>query len=348
MKRIGVIFGGRSGEHEVSLLSAVSVIEAVDKEKYSVVKIGINHDGKWFLFEGDTEAVADGSWEKTAKPIEAESIGQYIDFALPILHGTFGEDGCIQGLFEILDIPYAGCGVLASSLCMDKAMAKAIFEYRGIPTCKYVLVFAEEVHEDAKAAAEKVYKEFNGTVFVKPSNMGSSVGISKARDVAELEVALEEAAKFDRRIIVEEAVNGREIETGVIGNFRPEAGAVGEIKVAADFYDYSAKYSEDKGTVVQVPAELPKKLAEKVRELAVKAYKAMSCEGFARVDFFLSNDTGELFINEINTIPGFTKYSMFPLIWENAGVNFTELIERIVELGYERYNDKNKRQTVYR
>ena len=348
LDKIGVIFGGRSGEHEVSLMSAAAVIDAIDKTKHEIVKIGIDHSGKWFLFDGETSEIADGSWEKSASAIKPGDIKNLVDFALPVLHGTFGEDGTIQGLFEMLDIPYAGCGVLASSMCMDKAVAKGIFVQSEIPTCDYKLVYAEDVKRDVCDEAAKIMTKFAGDVFVKPAIMGSSVGISKARNIEELKRALLLAAKFDRRILIEEAVNAREVETGVIGNFYPEVAAVGEIAAAADFYDYEAKYSDDMGTVITVPADLPEATIKKIRKLALRAYRAMSCEGFARIDFFVSRDTGEVYINEINTIPGFTKYSMFPSLWKEAGVGFTDLIERIVELGYERYNDKNKRQTVYR
>ncbi len=343
MERIGVIFGGKSGEHEVSLLSATSVIEAIDREKYDVVMIGITKKGQWKLYGGDVKNLADGSWEETAEDIEASDLKQLADFALPILHGPYGEDGTIQGLFEMLDVPYAGCGVLSSALCMDKVSAKKIFERMGLPTARYKLVYAEDVREDMDSVIKEVEAELPYTLFVKPSNMGSSVGISKVRNREELREALTLAGKYDRRIIVEEGINCREVETGVLGNHKPEVAAVGEIVAKLDFYDYTAKYTDDAGTELSIPAKLPSSTYEEIRGLAKKAYMALDCSGFARIDFFVDKDTGEVYINEINTIPGFTKYSMFPLMWKEAGLSFRELVERIVDLGYERYHAKNNR-----
>lgn len=345
MKRLGIIFGGRSGEHEVSLLSAASVIEAVDKNRYELVMVGITREGRWKLYEGPVSDIPSGAWEQSAKEIEISSLGTLIDFAFPVLHGPYGEDGTIQGLFEMLDLPYAGCGVLASALCMDKVSAKKIFEEAGLPTSRYVLLYREELEEDIDKAADIVEEELSYVVFVKPSNMGSSVGISKVRNRKELKKALLAAARYDRRIIVEEGINCREVETGVIGNYDPQVAEVGEIVAKLDFYDYTAKYTDDAGTEISVPASLPERTYEKIRRFAKEAYMATDCSGFARIDFFVEKNTGEVFINEINTIPGFTKYSMFPVMWQAAGVSFTELIERIVEFGYERYYAKNNRQT---
>lgn len=343
MEKIGVIFGGKSGEHEVSLLSATSVIEAFDREKYDVVMIGITKAGQWKLYQGDVKAIADGSWEVAASPIEISDLKRLVDFALPILHGPYGEDGTIQGLFEMLDIPYAGCGVLSSALCMDKVSAKKIFERMGLPTAGYRLVYAEDVRENGDSIVRELETALPYPLFVKPSNMGSSVGISKVRNAEELRDALILAGKYDRRIIIEEGINCREVETGVIGNHRPRVAAVGEILPKLDFYDYTAKYTDDAGTELAIPAQLPEDTYEEIRRLAKEAYMALDCSGFARIDFFVDKDTGEVYINEINTIPGFTKYSMFPLMWKEAGVPFGELVERIVELGYERYHAKNNR-----
>ncbi len=343
MKRIGVIFGGKSGEHEVSLLSATSVIEAIDRKKYDVVMIGITKKGQWKLYGGDVKNLADGSWEETAEDIEASDLKKLADFAFPALHGPYGEDGTIQGLFEMLDIPYAGCGVLSSALCMDKVSAKKIFERMGLPTARYKLVYAEDVREDMDGVVKEVEAELPYTLFVKPSNMGSSVGISKVRNTEELRAALTLAGRYDRRIIIEEGINCREVETGVLGNHRPEVAAVGEIVAKLDFYDYTAKYTDDAGTELSIPAKLSPSTYEEIRSLAKKAYMALDCSGFARIDFFVDKDTGKVYINEINTIPGFTKYSMFPLMWKEAGLSFRELVERIVDLGYERYHAKNNR-----
>ena len=343
MKRIGVIFGGKSGEHEVSLLSATSVIEAIDRKKYDVVMIGITKNGQWKLYGGDVKNLADGSWEETAEDIEASDLKKLADFAFPALHGPYGEDGTIQGLFEMLDIPYAGCGVLSSALCMDKVSAKKIFERMGLPTARYKLVYAEDVKENMDGVIKEVEAELPYTLFVKPSNMGSSVGISKVRNTEELRAALTLAGRYDRRIIIEEGINCREVETGVLGNHRPEVAAVGEIVAKLDFYDYTAKYTDDAGTELSIPAKLSPSTYEEIRSLAKKAYMALDCSGFARIDFFVDKDTGKVYINEINTIPGFTKYSMFPLMWKEAGLSFRELVERIVDLGYERYHAKNNR-----
>lgn len=345
MDRLGIIFGGKSGEHEVSLLSAKSVIDAFEGSNHQLVLIGITKQGQWKLYNGKTNRIADGSWEQYAEPFAIHELSDLIDFAFPVLHGTYGEDGTIQGMFEMMDIPYAGCGVLASASCMDKVTAKMIFEREGIPSCKYTLVCREEIEEDIEKAIDTVEDKIPYPMFVKPSNMGSSVGISKARNREQLRKGLLEAAEFDRRLIIEEGLNCREIETGVVGNYYAEAAAVGEIIQKQDFYDYEAKYTDDAGTELSIPAELPEETYEKIRELAVKAYKVMDCSGFSRVDFFIERETGKIYLNEINTIPGFTKYSMFPSLWKAAGTDFSELVERIVTLGYERYNAKNHRKT---
>lgn len=346
MKRIGVIFGGRSGEHEVSLLSAASVIEAIDRNKYQVVMIGITREGQWKLYLGELSEIPSGAWEETAEDITVSQLKDLADFIFPVLHGPYGEDGTIQGLFEMLDMPYAGCGVLASALCMDKVSAKKIFEEAGLPTSGYKLVYSEDLAEHMEEIIADIEAELPYVMFVKPSNMGSSVGISKVRNADELRQALLLAAKCDRRIIIEEGIDCREVETGVIGNHKPQVAAVGEIVAKLDFYDYTAKYTDDSGTEISIPAQLPKLTYEKIRTLAKEAYRACDCSGFSRIDFFVDKKTGEVYINEINTIPGFTKYSMFPKMWEEMGVGFTELIERIVEFGYERYYAKNNRQTV--
>lgn len=351
MIKIGVIFGGKSGEHEISLMSAASVINALDKTKFKPFFFGITKEGKWKHFEGNTAEIENGQWEKNAKDFNPGSLKEYIDFALPILHGPYGEDGTIQGMFEMLDIPYAGCGVLASSLAMDKAIAKDIFAKAGLPICKHALTFSEDfMSDDGKedinlmnVEIDKIEEKVPYPMFVKPANMGSSVGISKAKDRAELHKALLEAAKYDRRIVVEEGIDCRELETGVIGNHKPEAAAVGEILPSSEFYDYKAKYFDGGQSRICVPADVPKEIKDKIRNIAVRAYMALDCAGFSRVDFFLEKDTNRIYINEINTIPGFTKFSMFSKLWVEAGVPYPQLIERIVDFGYERYYAKNSR-----
>lgn len=351
MKKIGVIFGGKSGEHEISLMSATSVINALDKNKFELYFFGITKEGKWKHFEGAVSDIENGQWEKTAKDFNMGSLKDLVDFALPILHGPYGEDGTIQGMFEMLDIPYAGCGVLASSVAMDKAIAKDIFAKAGLPICKHALIYAEDflnahgevdlktIEEEAKRIESKVPYP----MFVKPANMGSSVGITKAKDRESLYKALLEAAKYDRRIVVEEGINCRELETGIIGNHRPKAATVGEILPSAEFYDYKAKYFDGGQSKICVPADIAPEIREQIREIAVKAYMALDCAGFARVDFFLEKGTNKVYINEINTIPGFTKFSMFAKLWGEAGVSYAQLIERIVEFGYERHHAKNSR-----
>lgn len=341
-KRIGIIFGGRSGEHEVSLLSAASVIRAMDKEKFEPVFIGITREGEWKLFKGTPEEIENGAWANLSRDLNISDLPHLIDFALPIIHGPYCEDGKLQGLLEMLDIPYGGCGVLASALAMDKLLAKDVFARIGLPICKHVYVSKAKFERAPEDALDEVQEKLGYPCFVKPANMGSSVGISKAYDRESLKKAFELAVLYDRRIIVEEALDIRDVEAAVIGNEYPEVAEVGEILAGNDFYDYDAKYT-DGVSHMQIPADITGEQRDLIRKYALKAYGAIDCEGFARCDFFVDRKTGKVYINEINTIPGFTKYSMFPLLWEAAGVSYPEVIERIIELGYERYNAKNNR-----
>ena len=357
-KRIGIIFGGKSGEHEVSLLSAASVIRAIDKKKFDLFYIGITREGRWMAvprvfgrdIDGDSDITADivenGSWEKVGTEFNPGDLKEYIDFALPVMHGPYCEDGRIQGLLEMVDIPYGGCGVLASAVAMDKAVSKEIFEKAGLPVCRWELVTRAQVKDSMDDVAKRVENSLGYPCFVKPANMGSSVGISKALDRQQLREALKKALEYDRRIIVEEFIDCREIETAIIGNDVPEAAAVGEILPSAEFYDYNAKYCDGGASKLCIPARLSEETTDRIREMAVKAYSAIDGEGYARVDCFIDKKTDSIYLNEINTIPGFTKYSMFPLLWEAAGVKYHETIERIIELGYERYYAKNSRKTV--
>ena len=355
-KRIGIIFGGKSGEHEVSLLSAASVIRAIDKEKYDLFYIGITRKGEWLgvpqVFGRDSEGdhditpdiIENGSWEKVGEEINPGDLGKFIDFALPIIHGPYCEDGKIQGLFETLNIPYGGCGVLASAVAMDKAVSKELFEKAGIPVCRYELVTRRALAEDEEGSLGRIEKKIGYPCFVKPANMGSSVGISKAASREQLKEAIKLALKYDKRIVIEEFIDCRELETAVVGNEDPEAAAVGgEILPSAEFYDYNAKYCDGGASKLCIPADISEETAAEIRNLALRAYSAIDGEGFARVDFFIDRKTGRVLLNEINTIPGFPKYSMFPLLWEAAGVKYGEVIERIIELGYERYNTENSR-----
>ena len=348
MIKLGIIFGGRSGEHEVSLMSAVSVLKTLNRNKFEPVTIGITKSGQWLYYEGEPCYIEDGSWEKTAVPFEIGHLKETIDFAFPVLHGPYGEDGTIQGLFEMLDVPYAGCGVLASAVAMDKAIAKELFAYNGLPVCKHVLILSETLKFGSDEAEcimpeviDAIEKQMPYPLFVKPANMGSSVGISKAKDRTSLAAAMIQAAKFDRRLLVEEGLDCREVETAIVGNHDIEVAVVGEILPSAEFYDYTAKYLDGGKSRLCIPANLPQKLCNRIRDIAAQAYRALDCTGYARIDFFLEKSTGKVYINEINTIPGFTKYSMFPLLFRESGTPYSRIIERIVDYGYERYYAKN-------
>ena len=360
MIKLGIIFGGRSEEHEVSRLSATSVIGAVDTSKYEIVPIGITRDGRWYLYDGPVEKIATGEWEEYVVKALEENPEKYafsvvgaggrplkdiIDFALPIVHGTYCEDGKLQGLLEMADIPYGGCGVTASAVAMDKIIAKELFIRAGIPVCPYVAVSAEELDEDPEAAVNRIEEELGYPVYVKPANQGSSVGISRVTDGSGIMEALRYGAQFDRRILVEKEIDCREIETAVLGNYRPEAAVTGEIVATDGFYDYDAKYLDDGKPKMKIPADIPAEISDKIREYAVRGFSAIDGAGFARCDFFIDKVTGDIYLNEINTLPGFTSFSMFPLLWENAGLPYSETIERIVELGYERYHAQNCRKT---
>lgn len=315
--RVAVIYGGRSGEHEISLRSAESIMKAMDRSKYEIAEYFISKDGKW-----------------RPKPIQPEP-GAHpdIDVVFPVLHGTFGEDGTVQGLLELADLPYVGAGVLGSSLSMDKEMMKRVCRERGLPVVEYVTL-ARGCMDTSAVVARLPFP-----VFVKPANLGSSVGISKARDRAELEKALALAAEYDRKIIVERGIDGREFECSVLGNENPEASLPCEVFPSREFYDYEDKYLLDQAKF-QLPADLPAEKTAELRRLAVACYQAVECEGMARVDFLLEGATGRLYINEINTIPGFTSISMYPKMWEQSGVSYPKLIDRLIELARERHAAK--------
>jgi D-alanine-D-alanine ligase len=389
--RVGILFGGRSGEHEVSLLSAASVFNAIDKEKYEVVPIGITKDGRWLTAEhaenllegkpihqprhlraGDPEetpgAAVLAQGESVVVPPEpmhrdgglmpfqtdaahlrrSSDRAINVDVIFPVLHGTFGEDGTIQGLLELADIPYVGAGVLGSAAGMDKDIMKSLFIAAGIPIVKHVTILRSDWEKHAKKVAKLVDAKLGYPVFVKPANLGSSVGISKAHNRAELGPAIEEAAKFDRKIVIEQGVGGkkkkaREIECSVLGNDEPVASVPGEIVPVKEFYDYDAKYL-DEGSELIIPAKLTKTQTKKVQELAVKAFKAVDCSGLARVDFLMDPKTQKIYLNEINTMPGFTSISMYPKLWAASGLSYSDLIDRLIRLGIERHEDKKKNQ----
>lgn len=333
--RIAVIYGSKSGEHEVSLVSASNVIDALDKEKYEVIRVFISKELEWFLDpKGDQSLLA---------PYNPMDLKKDADFVLPILHGPNGEDGTIQGLLELLKIPYVGCKVLGSCVCMDKAYTKVILEKAKINQAKYVYIkkiantyaiIDEEFNEtelNLKEICGNVATKLGFPVFVKPSNSGSSVGIRKANNLEELLLAIEHAGLFDSKIIIEEGIDAREIECAVIGNETVSASCVGEILPAEDFYSFNAKYNNSDSRV-EMPANLPEELSEEIRQTAVKAYKAVDAKGLARVDFFVERNTNKIILNEINTMPGFTTISMYPQLWEKCGKPYSELLDELINL----------------
>lgn len=354
---VGVVFGGKSAEHEVSQMSATSVINAIDKEKYNIVPIGITKDGKWKRYNGETNLIEDGGWKlavnnndddvfaiisnKDKEVLSNQELGDTIDVIFPILHGPMGEDGTVQGMFETLDVPYVGAGVLASALCMDKAFAKTVFESQNLKVARCVLVLKHKVKNELDRYVQEC-EDLGYPLFVKPANLGSSVGITKAHDREELVKGLEEALEYDRRVLVEEFIDGREIECAVLGNDHPKASVLGEIIPSHEFYDYESKYFDDGKSKLIIPANVDKELSDKIRAIAVDAYMGVDCTGLARVDFFLEKETNEIYINEINTMPGFTRYSMYPLLWKETGLGYSELIDELIQLAIDRYDNKNK------
>jgi D-alanine-D-alanine ligase len=388
--RVGILFGGRSGEHEISLLSAASVFKAIDKAKYEVVPIGITKDGRWLtstdaerlltgkplgherhLRAGDPDATPSAavlqSGEAVVVPPEPHKPGTSmtpfqsdaparrasdrainVDIIFPVLHGTFGEDGTIQGLLELADIPYVGAGVLGSAAGMDKDIMKSLFRAAGLPIVKHVTLLRSEWESASKKVQKLVESKLKYPIFVKPANLGSSVGISKARDRKELGPAIDEAAKFDRKIVIEEGVGGkkqkaREIECSVLGNDKAEASVPGEIVPSAEFYDYSAKYL-DEGSQLIIPAKLAKSETKQFQQLAIAAFRAVDCSGLARVDFLMDPKSRKIYLNEINTMPGFTSISMYPKLWAASGVTYPKLIECLIQLGLDRHREKKKNQ----
>jgi D-alanine-D-alanine ligase len=396
--RVGILFGGRSGEHEVSLLSAASVVNAIDKTKYEVVPIGITKDGRWLTAEhaerllkgdagggahatptqlraGDPEATPGAAVLATGESVvvppeparreaglapfqthattdanlrRASDRAINVDVIFPVLHGTFGEDGTIQGLLELADIAYVGAGVLGSSAGMDKDVMKSLFRAAGLPIVKHVTVVRSQFEHEPEKLQKLVESKLKYPVFVKPANLGSSVGISKAHDLKELGPAIAEAAKFDRKIVIEEGVGGkknkaREIECAVLGNDDPKASIAGEIVPCKEFYDYDAKYLAE-GSELVIPAKITKAEMKTVQRLSIAAFQAVDCTGLARVDFLMDPKSRKIYVNEINTMPGFTAISMYPKLWAATGVPYPELIDRLIRLGIERHEDKKRNQ----
>jgi len=387
--RVGVIFGGRSGEHEVSLLSAASILKAIDRERFDVTPIGITKEGRW-LAAGDAQGLLSGGASKVERPLRAGDpeatpgaellhqgiptlmapeparssalgnagrahAGAALDVVFPVLHGTFGEDGTIQGLFELAGIAYVGSGVLGSAAGMDKDAMKRLFAQAKLPIVKHVTVLRAAWEKSPKKTISAIERALKYPMFVKPANLGSSVGISKAHDRKELGPALTEAAKFDRKLVIENGVGGggvggkkmraRELEVAVLGNDDPKASVVGEIVPGKEFYDYEAKYLAE-GSVPVIPAKITREQSRAVREMAIKAFKACDLAGLARVDFLMEPEGRKrIFVNEVNTMPGFTQISMYPKLWEATGLSYTDLITRLIELALERQAEKER--TVY-
>ena len=346
--KIAVIFGGRSGEHEVSLMSARSVLNALNPEKYDIEQIGITHEGAWLSGENVLSAFENSETEKLEPIIfppdpthhASRNTFHAFDVVFPILHGTYGEDGTIQGLFEMADVAYVGAGVVGSAVGMDKGIFKDVMVANDIPVVEGVLVLRSEIETGINAVIEKVEK-LGYPVFVKPANMGSSVGVSKCDNRSSLNEGLIEAAQYDRRILIERGINAREIEISVLGNENPQASVPGEVEPSREFYSYEAKYV-DGTSGLMIPAPISAELTQKMREIAIQTYKVIDCAGMARVDFLLDKDSGEFYLNEVNTIPGFTSISMYPKLWEASDLPYPQLVDRLIELAIERKEDRDK------
>ena len=361
--RIGILFGGRSGEHEVSLMSARSVVRVLDVKRYDVTLIGITHDGQWLAGENALDALEKGNpspltpvtllpqaGQRTLFALKDGALTPYaeLDVIFPVLHGTFGEDGTIQGLFELIGLPYVGAGVLGSSVGMDKALFKDVMRANGIPVLDSIVLTRRAIEQDIETAIAACEKVSAYPLFTKPANLGSSVGISKVRSRSDLYEGLLEAARFDRRVLVERGLDKpREIEVSVLGNDQPIASVPGEIRPSDDFYTYNAKYIDDRSELI-IPANLSESKQEEIRNLAVAIYQAIDCAGMARVDFLYSESTGEIYVSEVNTIPGFTSISMYPKLWEAAGISYPELVDRLVSLALERNADQQRTERQYR
>lgn len=360
--RVGVLFGGRSSEHEVSLASAKNVMEALRQAGHEVIPIGITREGRWLpqpdawlqltaeaqernvgrhlLTQESPGELVPRTWQLSEQPLPA------IDVIFPVLHGPYGEDGTVQGLLEMANVPFVGSGVLGSALGMDKAVARKLFAYHGLPQVRHLVVQRHHWRAKPEAILSQIEATLAYPLFVKPANMGSSVGVSKVRDRRQLQEALDYAAWYDRKMLVEEAVlHARELEVSVLGNHEPVASIAGEIIPANEFYDYNAKY-ENEGSRLLIPAPIDEMLMERVRRYAVHAFQALECEGLARVDFLMNGETHELFVNEINTMPGFTRISMYPKLWEASGLSYPELVHRLLELAIERYQERQEFSTV--
>jgi D-alanine-D-alanine ligase len=360
--RLGILFGGRSGEHDVSLASAASVMKALDPAKYEIVPIGITRDGHWRVGSGAVQLLpqvlengepvtpsVDPTGPKLL-PITPSTLAPdprpQVDVVFPVLHGTFGEDGTVQGLLELADLPYVGAGVLASAAGMDKDVMKRLFREAGLPILAWELVLRADWEKNPGAVRKRIERKLRYPLFVKPANLGSSVGISKVRNQRELPAAMGLAGQYDRKILVEKAVNAREIECSVLGNDAPQASVPGEVIPVNEFYDYEAKYIKE-GSELIIPAPLTFRQTRRVQEVAVRAFQAIDGAGMGRVDFLLDRNTGKVYVNEINTIPGFTSISMYPKLWEASGVSYSQLLDRLIELALERHREKAHTRFTY-
>jgi D-alanine-D-alanine ligase len=361
--RLGLLFGGRSTEHEVSIASATSILHALDPNRYDVRLIAVDPTGRWHL--GTPQLTPGASVRGEAVHLPAvpgvgglvagegrdggRGLAAELDVVFPIIHGKGGEDGALQGLLDLADLPYVGAGILGSALQMDKDSAKRLLAAAGLPVVPWRCLRGEALSErNRRASAERAARELGLPVFVKPANSGSSVGTSKARDLGELHAAVAEAVRYDRKLLVERAIDAREIEVAVLGNHQPEASVPGEIRFRHEFYDYAAKYADDDGTELVIPADLSEQESERLRALAIQAFQVLEGEGLARVDFFVERSSGEVFINELNSLPGFTEASMFPKLWEASGLPYPALLDRLIELAIERHAERSRLETLYR
>jgi D-alanine-D-alanine ligase len=359
---VGILFGGKSVEHEVSLQSARNIIEAMDKEKYNITLIGISKQGEWFLKElpgvlnGESDlqqllsadmdhkvTVASGNGGGCFLPLTDRGSKRSVDVIFPVLHGTYGEDGTVQGLLKLAGIPFVGPGVLGSAVGMDKDVAKRLLRDAQIPVSKFVVYHR---YERDKIEFNHIAGQLGLPLFIKPANSGSSVGVAKVKNQEEFVAAVNKAFDYDRKILIEECITGREIECSVLGNEKPLASAVGEIIAQDDFYSYDAKYLDEKGAILKIPANISADMVAKVQAVAVKTFRVLCCEGMARVDMFLTTDN-RILVNEINTIPGFTKISMYPKLWEVSGLSYRDLIDKLLQLALERHNQETQLSTSY-
>ena len=365
--RVAVLFGGRSGEHDVSLMSARSVLSVLDPAKYETTRIGITREGEWVMGANILDAMERGDTQDldrvtlSANPKRAElyalrltKMGEKIetlapvDVFFPVLHGPFGEDGTIQGLFEMADVAYVGAGTVGSAVGMDKGVFKDVMRANNIPIVDSILVLRSEIEKNMNSVIERAEKLSAYPLFTKPANLGSSVGISKCNSRSDLGEGIMEAARFDRRVLIERGmVNGREIEVSVLGNDNPQASVCGEVLPSREFYSYESKYVDGTSGLV-IPAHLPQNVSDQIREYAVRAYTAIDCAGMARADFFVEKDTNKIYLNELNTLPGFTSISMYPKLWEASGLPYAQLVDRLIELAMERKHDRDRTEHTYR